>query len=183
MRITLTSCGLAPTPRRPGARASFAYHCRAARRTAQPAARTHNDPDTPAQPSMTVPARRGDAGPARAAHAASATLRVTTGGRDGCTVITAVGELDIATASRLTDALRHAPARAPIILDLTGVAFMDCTGLHPILRAHHAASAQHNRLILVPTPAITRLLRLTDLQHILPSRPTLPDALTAARTV
>lgn len=97
-------------------------------------------------------------------------------------MITAAGELDIATTPRLAEALRHAPAHTPIILDLTGVTFMDAAGLHPILHAHHAATARRTPFILVPTPAITRLLRLTNLQHILRSTPTLPHALTAART-
>lgn len=102
--------------------------------------------------------------------------------RDGCTVITAVGELDIATAALLAHALRHAPAHTPTILDLTDVTFMDAAGLHPLLRAHYDAAAQHVPFILVPTPAITRLLRLASLRHTLRCMPTVPDALTAART-
>jgi anti-anti-sigma factor len=182
MRIDLISCGFRPTPRRPGARAGLVCQCRAAHRAADPIVwRAHNDPESAARSSITVPTGSGT-GRAREVHAASAALRVTIAARDGCTVITAVGEADIATASRLSNALRRAPARAPVILDLTGVTFMDCTGLHPIVHAHRAAAAQHTPFILVPTPAITRLLRLADVQHILRTRATVPDAVTAAST-
>ena len=91
-------------------------------------------------------------------------------------MITIVGELDVATAPSLADVLNQAPASAPIILDLAGVTFMDCTGLHPILNAHRDAAARGTPLLLVPTTAITRLLRLTGTQHIL-TTPNVPDAL------
>jgi anti-anti-sigma factor len=94
-------------------------------------------------------------------------------------VITVVGELDIATAPRLADTLRRARTRAPIILDLTGVTFMDCAGLHPILPAHLDAVARRAPFILVLTPTINRLLQLAGVQD-LGSRPGLPDAPTAA---
>lgn len=118
----------------------------------------------------------------RGVHPATTALRVATTARGSCTVITAIGEVDIATTTLLADALLHAPAHAPIILDLTDVAFMDCTGLHSILRARDNAAAQHAPFILVPSPKITRLLRLANLQHILRTKPTVPDALTAAST-
>ena len=97
-------------------------------------------------------------------------------------MISAVGEVDIDTAPCLTEALRNAPAHVPIIVDLCGVMFMDCTGLHPILRAHCTATTQRTAFILVPSPAVSRLLHLTGLHHTVATSPTLTDALTAART-
>jgi anti-sigma B factor antagonist len=143
-------------------------------------ARTRNGSKNPAQPSTTLRAHLCGARTRPKTHTVTAALRVAATIHEGCTVIAVLGELDIAAASRLADALSHAPARTPIILDLTGVTFMDCTGLHPILQAHRDAAARGTPFILVPTPAITRFLQLANVHNALHSRRTVPDALTAA---
>ncbi|HEX5028101.1 MAG TPA: STAS domain-containing protein [Gaiellaceae bacterium] len=47
--------------------------------------------------------------------------------------IKVVGELDLATAPLLRDALDEMSAEPEILLDLTGVTFIDSSGLHSIL--------------------------------------------------
>jgi anti-sigma B factor antagonist len=166
--------------RRPGLRGlgaprRLAGLCPAAHRTFRPSIPpARNNPQAPAEPP--VHARAVCDGPSSAPDPAAGVLELAAYARDDCTVITVVGELDIATAPSLAGALHHVPAPAPIILDLAGVTFMDCAGLHPILHAHRDAAARGTPLLLVPTTAITRLLRLTGTQHIL-TRPTVPDAL------
>jgi anti-sigma B factor antagonist len=55
---------------------------------------------------------------------------------DGATVIYVRGEIDIATAERLRDAIEpHMGPRQAIVLDLSGVHFMGSVGLH-ILNKH-----------------------------------------------
>ena len=170
-----------PSSLRPSAAQSFARLCRGAHPTLKPTLpQAHIDLQRPTQPLAAAHTGPSDAGPSPEEFAApTVPLHVVTYARDGHTVITAVGELDIATAPRLAETLRRTPARAPIILDLTGVTFMDCAGLHPILHAHYDI-ARRTPLILVPTPAISRLLRLADIQHVLRSRPTVLDALTCS---
>lgn len=175
MRINHTGRALRPALRRPGALRSLASLCPVTHRTflaAVPPAR--DDPQGPAQPS--VHAGVGGKGRRRATRPAPTVLRVAAYASDGCIVITVAGELDVATAPSLADALHHVPAPVPIILDLAGVTFMDCAGLHPILHAHRAAAARGTPIVLVPTPAIARLLRLTGTQYI-PASPTMPAAL------
>ena len=73
-------------------------------------------------------------------------------------------EVDIATAPRLRRALeRTAPEPGEqVIVDLSGVTFMDCSGLTPLLEAEARLGG---RLSLRGVPAkVTALLRLAGLQ-------------------
>lgn len=72
--------------------------------------------------------------------------------------ISASGEIDLATKDRLHEAL--APLLKddrPLLLDLSQVTFIDCSGLRVLQAAHHA----HRRFAVVaPSVAVTRLLDL-----------------------
>ncbi len=59
-------------------------------------------------------------------------------GRDDGTIVRVEGELDVATAPGLDATLRQAEASdaAVIAIDLTGVSFIDSTGLRVLLEAH-----------------------------------------------
>src|SRR5689334_14586580 len=73
------------------------------------------------------------------------------------------GELDLATVSELNDAISSAiAARMPTIVDLTGLTFIDSTGLVCFLTAAQAAREAGIVLELVPgdAPAM-RLFELT----------------------
>jgi anti-anti-sigma factor len=64
--------------------------------------------------------------------------------RSGRAWVHVVGELDVATAPQLERTLRRAERHAPLlVLDLRGLTFMDCSGVHLVvdaaLRARHAA--------------------------------------------
>ncbi len=80
-----------------------------------------------------------------------------------CPPVRVTGEIDIATAPRLRRALEHASADASgrVVVDLSGVTFMDCAGLGPLLEAEARLGG---RLLLrgVP-PSVFDLLRLTGL--------------------
>jgi anti-anti-sigma factor len=49
------------------------------------------------------------------------------------------GELDLATAGRLEEAIAHADGR-PLLVDLRGLSFMDSTGVRVLLQASEEAS-------------------------------------------
>jgi anti-anti-sigma factor len=90
---------------------------------------------------------------------------------DGRTVIAARGELDLATAPALEDALlprlrdgRHA------IIDLRDLQFMDSSGVRVLIAAHHAAQERGGRLSLVRLAdgsPIQRVLEISGLDAIL----------------
>ena len=75
-----------------------------------------------------------------------------------------LGELDLATAPSLEDAVLGIEHAKPglLVIDLTGVSFIDSTGLSVLLTASNRARAQGRRLVVVrpPLPAL-RVFTLT----------------------
>lgn len=87
-------------------------------------------------------------------------------------VVTASGELDLLTASRLSTQLELAEAivvpPAPVVLDLTGITFMGSAGLSVLLVHHERCTALGSRLEVVPGGrAVTRPLEMTGLDQVL----------------
>jgi anti-anti-sigma factor len=81
---------------------------------------------------------------------------------DGTVTVTAAGELDMTSAPELVAVLReairtHGPSR--VDLDLTGVTFMDSTGIQVLVAAN--ADVGGGLRITGTSPAVFRLLRLT----------------------
>ena len=73
------------------------------------------------------------------------------------------GELDVATVQRVEDELRAIEATdvAQIILDLSGMTFMDSSGAHLIARAAARCTINATRLRLRPGPPhVQRVLAL-----------------------
>lgn len=68
----------------------------------------------------------------------------------GALRVTLTGECDLAVADQLSDALLAAVRRAPlVIVDLAGLGFLDSTGVHGLVTAHHAAREHGGRLAVV----------------------------------
>lgn len=81
---------------------------------------------------------------------------------DNTVTVTASGELDMTSAPDLINVLRHAiraygPSR--VDLDLTGVTFMDSTGLQVLVAANSDVGG--GLRITGTSPAVHRLLELT----------------------
>jgi len=78
------------------------------------------------------------------------------------------GELDIATAPRLSRALAEAQAGALlVVLDPSRLSFIDCAGLHVITDAAARARSGSGWLLLVgSSPVLERLLALTGTQDL-----------------
>lgn len=102
--------------------------------------------------------------------------------QDDCRILAAGGDVDMQSAPRFRDALAGAllPG-APLVLDLTEIAFMDSAGLKELARAHRDATANHSRLILVPSDAVTRVLELSGVAGALALCPTRAHALRTAQ--
>jgi anti-anti-sigma factor len=89
---------------------------------------------------------------------------------DARTVVTARGELDLATAPELEAALLP-PLRegATVALDLRPLEFMDSTGVRVIVAAHLAAQEHAGTLTVavVPEGPVARVLEISGLDVVL----------------
>jgi anti-sigma B factor antagonist len=96
-------------------------------------------------------------------------LQLTTRHINGHQVINVTGEIDICSAPMVHAYLRKATdicagRGRDVVADLSGVTFMDATGLSVLLRADHHARRTGRRLrVAAPTAPITRLLDITGL--------------------
>jgi anti-sigma B factor antagonist len=91
------------------------------------------------------------------------------------------GSLDLATSPTIRAALSEAAdkGRKDIIVDLTGLEFLDSTGLGALIGAHRRASEHDGTLRLVVTDGpIFRLLNITGLIRIFAVYHSLEDART-----
>lgn len=83
------------------------------------------------------------------------------------TVVHLQGEVDICTASRLRGHLAdvmEGDGLAALVLDLSGLEFMDATGLEVLVQARRRAGEQGAQLVLAHPPGIVRrLLEATGL--------------------
>lgn len=102
---------------------------------------------------------------------------------DGYELLTVEGELDIATASRMITALNEAIAemKAPLVVDLTRVVFMDSTGLALLMNARRRVVRQgHGFAIVCPKGPIARVFEIADMVESLRVCPDQASARAAA---
>jgi anti-sigma B factor antagonist len=105
---------------------------------------------------------------------------------DGYELLTVEGELDIATASRMISALNEAIAEmeAPLVVDLTGVMFMDSTGLALLMNARRrVVRLGQGFAIICPNGPISRVFEIADMVdslRVCPDRETAWAAATQA---
>jgi anti-sigma B factor antagonist len=81
-----------------------------------------------------------------------------------------VGELDLVTAGDLVDDLRRALRAADrVVLDLTGVDFVDSTGLAALLRCRRMAGSRGATLevLVEPGGAVDQVARITRISGVL----------------
>lgn len=111
---------------------------------------------------MPGPEDPGHAEERKEARAGSLAVTVTQDGDERALEL--FGELDLATAATLEEELRAAEASdaQTIVLDLSGLTFMDSTGLRAVLVADRRLSLAGRRLALVRGPsAVDRVFTLT----------------------
>lgn len=85
-------------------------------------------------------------------------------------VIAVNGEVDTATSPRLEEALHAAmdTGASVVMVDMTGVSFMDASGVGVLVSAASRARHQGGRVALcAPSPAVLRVLDATDLRGLL----------------
>ncbi len=94
-----------------------------------------------------------------------ATFNLELARRPGTLVVVLHGELDVATAPRIEDALAsRRDDERDVVVDLRELTFVDSTGLRSLLRVRAVADGAGGRLVLVPgPPEVQRVFELTGL--------------------
>ena len=77
------------------------------------------------------------------------------------------GELDVASATQLRDALESVEPAQRVLLDLSGVSFIDSTGLHLLLQISTLSRRNGDRLRIITSPEVNRVIALSDLADLL----------------
>ncbi|MEU3695097.1 anti-sigma factor antagonist [Streptomyces griseoviridis] len=98
----------------------------------------------------------------------------------GRTVLRFHGEIDLAAADEIAPLLDRATARpgARVVLDLSGITFLDASGLRLLTRARNRVLDEGGELHLVCSHPLTlRVLRITGLARLLPPRATLDEVM------
>lgn len=109
--------------------------------------------------------------PEQVGEAGILTFRHTPLQDEGRHMVAASGEIDLATAPALRTELlaalvRHSPR---LVLDLSGVTFLDSTGLAVLVAVHRRARAAGGELSLFgPQPVVRKLLGITYLDRVFP---------------
>jgi anti-anti-sigma factor len=97
-------------------------------------------------------------------------------------VITAHGEVDAANAQEFVDyALRHAPQTERLVLDLSGVEFFATAGFSALHSVNVRCAGEKIQWAIVPSSAVTRLLRICDPDSALPISSSVDTALSAVQ--
>ena len=113
-------------------------------------------------------------------HSSDVELDVTSREESGCTVLSVVGEVDVFTAPTLDEALSAAIAGGSIcvVVDLTGVDFLDSTGLSVLVKAlKRVREADGSLDVVVSADRVAKVFRLTGLDKLIPLHATLSDAI------
>ncbi|MFI6737758.1 STAS domain-containing protein [Nonomuraea sp. NPDC050451] len=121
-----------------------------------------------------------------AAEADVTPLRLTSRALIGGTLIEVAGEVDAATAANLTACIErgHPDAGLPLVLDMSGVSFMDSSGLHVLVQQYHRQDEHGTGLYLAaPHERVRRILKLTGVDQILHTYSALDQALLAADVI
>jgi anti-sigma B factor antagonist len=99
-----------------------------------------------------------------------AALQIDTAQRNGATVLTVLGEVDLATAPLLDEQITAAEAGATerIVVDLDRVSFMDSSGLQ-VLLTHVLSEENGSRIRLTRgSPQVLRLFKVSGMFEQLP---------------
>ena len=89
----------------------------------------------------------------------------TSPGRNGSD-LALVGELDAATAPVLVDALRSLNGERDVALDLSGLTFIDSSGLHALVTYARSRGPDGTLTLTYVSPYVMRLFEITHLVEL-----------------
>lgn len=116
-------------------------------------------------------------------HSKSVDLEVLVGEGAGRSVVTVVGELDAHSAPKLQAHLDPLSERvgAAIVVDLSGVTFIDSTGLGVLVTTLKRVRETDGSLDVVATaPRVLKVFAITGLDAVIPVHATLTEAMPPA---
>ena len=112
-------------------------------------------------------------------------ISIETKNEEDLCILTVKGRLGITTENSLRQrvAALVEQSQVHIILDFTGITFMDSSGMSSVLSAMRSVSENQGRICLVcDTRHILRVLRITAIDKLMAIYPTLEEAITAFRS-
>lgn len=113
-------------------------------------------------------------------------LTVSTEHHGAVSVVSVVGELDMATAPQLQQQVTELVEadRVRVVFELSGVSFCDSTGLSVFVRAkNHCDAAGGVVRLAAPQRAVLRILEVSGLVEVLRTYPTVDEAISADSAV
>ncbi len=84
----------------------------------------------------------------------------------GAAVLRVSGELDLATAPRLEQAVARARPATPIVIDLSRCTFVDSAGMRSLVNASKSASPEGRVHLVATDPNILRVLEITGIDTV-----------------
>jgi anti-sigma B factor antagonist len=120
-------------------------------------------------------------------EATGASQRLTFGYRldQGIAVVQVTGELDLSTCGALRDSLLRVVTdeeRRGLVVNLSGVTFIDSTGIGVLVGVWHRVRASNHRMALAELSVpVARILETAGLTTILPAYPDDAQAVEAVR--
>ena len=94
-----------------------------------------------------------------------------------CTTLRVAGEIDLSSAPQLRDAALRAlrQGEGPLCLDLSGVTFLDSTGLHVLIATRRRAQLEGRELVLADlSRPVERVLQITATAALFTRLPAAP---------
>jgi anti-anti-sigma factor len=105
-------------------------------------------------------------------------VRIASSTRADRTAVAVTGEIDLATADAMGDAVRKHLRAGPVLLDLSQVEFMDSSGVRVLDTLLREIDVEGWDLLIVPTltEAVAQVLELTGVHDQLPFDDTMGTA-------
>lgn len=102
--------------------------------------------------------------------------------RESIAVVTVNGEVDLATASALSDGIEQAMSKSPsaVIVDLSGVSFLASVGMSVLITARRKVSNGAQLLVVADGPYTRRPMELVGLDATIPLFSDIASALASA---
>jgi anti-sigma B factor antagonist len=103
----------------------------------------------------------------------------------GCVIVQVRGEVDYGSAPALDQGLSAVLTmrEPPVVLDLSGLTFIDCAAVGVLAAARRRAAAHGTALVLAaPRPIVARTLQITGLDRQFAVFPAVAKAVAARRT-
>ena len=91
---------------------------------------------------------------------------VTHGFLDGCRLLVLEGEVDIATAGMLDEALDACTDGFPVIVDLSALTFIESSGVHVLLKDRKVG--RPSAIVRPPASGLARLLDIMEAKKSIP---------------